>query len=147
IPLSLSSIHGLRVRIGEGTYVVPLESVRETLKVPRSALQAYADFVLVRVRGAALPLLPAEAGLFGHAVDLAQKSFEFDLIPLVIVGSGRNQVALVVDDLLEEEEFLVKPLPGSFRFGGATGATILGDGSLALILDPGVLVDQARESS
>jgi len=54
---------------------------------------------------------------------------------------------LVVDDLLEEEEFLVKPLPGSFRFGGATGATILGDGSLALILDPGVLVDQARESS
>ena len=147
IPLSLSSIHGLRVRIGEGTYVVPLESVRETLKVPRSALQAYADFVLVRVRGAALPLLPAEAGLFGHAVDLAQKSFEFDLIPLVIVGSGINQVALVVDDLLEEEEFLVKPLPGTFRFGGVTGATILGDGSLALILDPGVLVDQARESS
>ena len=147
IPLSLSSIHGLRVRIGDGTYVVPLEAVQETLKTPRSALQTYADFVLVRVRGAALPLLPAEAGLFGHAVDLTHKSFEFDLIPLVIVGSGENRVALVVDDMLEEEEYLVKPLPGAFRFGGITGATILGDGSLALILDPGALIDRARESS
>jgi len=140
IPLSVSSIKGLRVRIGEQTYVFPLDSVEETLKIPRDAVREFPGFRLARVRGASLPLVSAREVLEGVPVDLASEAYEFDLIPVVVLRDEAGRVALAVDRMVEESEYLVKPLPEALQFGAAIGATILGDGSLSLILNPSGMV-------
>jgi two-component system chemotaxis sensor kinase CheA len=140
IPLSVSSIKGLRVRIGEQTYVFPLDAVEETLKIPRDAVREFPGFRLARVRGASLPLVSAREVLEGVPVDLASEAYEFDLIPVVVLRDEAGRVALAVDRMVEESEYLVKPLPEALQFGAAIGATILGDGSLSLILNPSGMV-------
>jgi len=73
-------------------------------------------------------------------VDLASEAYEFDLIPVVVLRDEAGRVALAVDRMVEESEYLVKPLPEALQFGAAIGATILGDGSLSLILNPSGMV-------
>ena len=137
IPLSLSIFKGLMVEIGSQQYILPLDVVEETIKVNMKKIHNYKNFMLVEVRNETIPLFIAEELLNGLHIELKEKSFEFDLVPLVIVSEEGNRFALVVDQFLEESEFLIKSIPDYLRSDSfITGVTILGDGTPVLILNP-----------
>ena len=137
IPLSLLLIRGLMVLIGKERYIVPLEAVKETLKVPKEKIHKYHAGLLVDVRGETLPVILAEEILSQTAVELESKVFPFDLVPLLILEDSGLRCALVVDAFLEESDYLVKSIPDYVKAGNVvSGATVLGDGSIVVIINP-----------
>lgn len=137
IPLSLLVVRGLMVRIAEERYIVPLDFIRETVKVPRERIREYFNGRFVEVRGEVLPLVIAEELLLERKVDLRARNFDFDLVPLMVVMGEIGTWAIAVDTFLEEGEYLVKSVPEHMRGKGLiSGVTIMGDGSVVVILNP-----------
>jgi two-component system chemotaxis sensor kinase CheA len=142
LPLTLAIIRGLLVEVGENIYVLPLGSVVETLRVTEDEIQAVNQSEVIVIRGCTTPLLRLRR-LLGIEPDAAaaREGHEF----VVIVGLADQRVGLVVDRLVGEQEVVIKSLS---RFcgevSGISGATILGDGNVALIIDVNGVVPQAR---
>ncbi len=128
IPLTLAIMRALLVRTGEEIYALPLGAVRQIVKLAGDNVQQAYGRTLLADRGQLIPL-HGLATLFGGA-DPTDETFA------VVVGSGRQQVALRVGSLLGEQEIVLKSF-GDFlgAVPGLTGATILGDGQLALVTD------------
>jgi len=137
IPLSLLLIRGLMVLVGKERYIVPLEAVKETLKVAKEKIHKYHAGLLVDVRGETLPVILVEEILGQTAVELESKDFSFGLVPLLILEDSGSRCALVVDAFLEESDYLVKSIPDYAKAGNVvSGATVLGDGSIVVIINP-----------
>ncbi|RDV84779.1 chemotaxis protein CheA [Ammonifex thiophilus] len=130
LPLTLAIIRALMVSVEGQTYAFPLTSVLETLKVSREEVRRVKDMEVVPVRGSVLPLFSL-AELFGGQ----PRSIPHLYVVVVNLGGGKR-AGLVVDELLGEQEIVIKSL-GEYlgRIPGIAGATILGDGRVALILD------------
>jgi two-component system chemotaxis sensor kinase CheA len=138
LPLTLATVQALLVRVDADTYAVPLGAVSEVLHVPGTEIQRVGGRQMIKVRGTVVPLIwlrqfvePAfQPPAAGH-----------DLIAVLANHKGA-QVGLVVDHLVGEQEVVVKGL-GDYlgQVKGISGVTILGDGSLALIVDMGGLID------
>ncbi len=128
IPLTLAIMRALLVRTGEEIYALPLSAVRQIVKLTDTNVQQTYGRSLLADRGQLIPL-QGLAKLYGDT-DRVGESFA------VVVGSGRQQVALRVEALLGEQEIVLKSF-GDFlgAVPGLTGATILGDGQLALVTD------------
>lgn len=139
LPLTLAIMDGLLVRVGERTLVAPVLSVRETValqeeKVVRLAEQAE----VVVLRGESIPLLRLSRflGLMENAANSDEAQGEFARKLVVIVEAGQQTIGLVVDELLGQQQVVVKSLERHFRkVSGLMGATILPDSSVAPILD------------
>jgi two-component system chemotaxis sensor kinase CheA len=131
LPLTLAIAKALLVRSGPHTYAVPIASVEETLRLGRQEMRTIHEQAVVQVRGHVLPLFHLSA-LFQLAGDRGDRAHE----PTVIVGDGEQRLALVVDELVGQQDVVVKSL-GDYlgQVPGIGGATILGDGRVALILD------------
>jgi two-component system, chemotaxis family, sensor kinase CheA len=137
LPLTLAIVEGLTARIGSETYIVPLVSIIESLRLtPASASRLPGCEEVFPFRGGYLPVLRLH-NLFG--VEPRSRLLHEGLI-VVAEGEGRR-VGLFVDDLLGQQQVVIKSLQTNYRrVPGVAGATILGDGSVALILDlPGIL--------
>jgi two-component system, chemotaxis family, sensor kinase CheA len=137
LPLTLAIVEGLSARIGSETYIVPLVSIIESLRLtPASASRLPGCEEVFPFRGDYLPVLRLH-DLFG--VEPRSRLLHEGLI-VVAEGEGRR-VGLFVDDLLGQQQVVIKSLQTNYRrVPGVAGATILGDGSVALILDlPGIL--------
>ncbi|WP_421794193.1 chemotaxis protein CheA [Hydrocarboniphaga effusa] len=132
LPLTLAIVDGMSVAVGEDTYIVPLSSVVECLQPTVSQIKRIgADAMLVAVRSEYLPLLDLHTlfGLPGAGRD-AHESI------LVIVEAEGRKVALQLDELLGQQQVVIKSLEANYRrLPLFSGATILGDGRVALILD------------
>jgi two-component system chemotaxis sensor kinase CheA len=141
LPLTLAILDGLLVTCGEQKYVLPTLSVLESLRPKVEELrQVYERGELVLVRGEPLPLLRLHHLL---AVDQAVTAPERGLVVLLDTEQGR--VGLLVDALLGQSQVVIKNLENNYgRVAGLLGATILGDGEVALILDVQGLLDLAR---
>ncbi len=137
LPLTLAMLDGQLLQVGEHVYVLPLVNIAESLRPRRDDIQhCLADGEVVCVRGQVLPILRL------HQL--------FDVVPattdpaaglLVIVDAECTQVALFVDGLLEQQQVVIKSLDSNFqRVEGIAGATILGNGCVALILDVAGLI-------
>ena len=139
IPLTLAIMRALLVRTGEEIYALPLSAVRQIVKLTDQNVQQTYGRTLLADRGQLIPL-QGLAKLYGVA-DHEGESFA------VVVGSGRQQVALRVEALLGEQEIVLKSF-GDFlgAVPGLTGATILGDGQLALVTDVRFFL-QGKEAS
>jgi two-component system, chemotaxis family, sensor kinase CheA len=134
IPLTLAIIDGLLVRVGAARYVIPLSAVEECLELSTEQDQRSAGRSLLTIRGQLVPFVRLH-DMFktGMAPDRYQK--------IVVISSGADRVGLVVDQILGDHQTVIKPLsPFHAEVGSFSGATILGDGSVALILDVGALV-------
>ena len=134
IPLTLAIIDGLLVRVGVARYVIPLSAVEECLELSREQDQRSAGRNLLTIRGKLVPFVRLH-DMFntGMPPDLYQK--------IVVISNGAERVGLVVDQILGDHQTVIKPLsPFHAEVGSFSGATILGDGSVALILDVGALV-------
>ncbi|GAA0580286.1 chemotaxis protein CheA [Rhizomicrobium electricum] len=129
IPLTLAIIDGLLVRVGGGRYVIPLSCVEECVELSTEQDERSIGRTFLTLRDALVPFLRLrELFATGTAPDLYQK--------IVVVSTGSERVGLVVDQILGHHQTVIKPL-SCFHAAVDTfsGATILGDGSVALILD------------
>jgi two-component system chemotaxis sensor kinase CheA len=132
LPLTVAIVQGLLIASGSTTYIMPLASVLETIKVDREDIQTINKNPVIRLRNSIVPIVNLENLLNRRKWD----NHLNDQNLIVIIGNGANLTGLVVDDLMERQEIVVKPL-GKYMedIEGISGGTILGDGNVALILD------------
>jgi len=132
LPLTLAILDGQLVRVHNETYIVPLIAIVETILADQSAISPIAgENKLLHFRDEYIPLINL-CSLFKLPAN--QDSQETNLI--AIVENGGQKVGLIVDELYGQQQVVIKSLEVNFkRIEGFAGATILGDGSVALILD------------
>lgn len=131
LPPSMSIIRAMLVEVNEEKYAIPLENVRETVRVPISAIHAVVDRGMFQLRDEVLPVLNIRSE-FGSPEDAV------DEMPAVIVEKNDSRACLLVSRLIGQQEIVVKSLGKDLRQTGYfSGATILGDGKVAMILDVG----------
>jgi two-component system chemotaxis sensor kinase CheA len=132
LPLTVAIVQGLLISSGGATYIMPLGSVVETLTVAGADIKTINQREVIRLRDSIVPIMGLEnvLGRQGSRVKLGEHNL------IVVIKAGERLAGLVVDNLMERQEIVVKPL-GSYLgdIEGISGATILGDGRVALILD------------
>lgn len=130
LPLTLAIIEGMLVRVAEQIFTIPLVAVVETLQARPDALRTiHQRQEMVEVRGEYLPLIRLH-----HRFNLAAGHSERPV--LVLVECGGRKSCLLVDELIDQQSVVIKNVEENFAaIPDITGATILGDGSLSLILD------------
>ena len=141
LPLTLAIMDGMSVGVGEEVYILPLSSVVESFQVNGNEVSTVTQgSQLVKVRDEYMPVIELER-VFG--VPRAEGEKRSDI--MVVVESDGSRVALLVDELLGQHQVVVKNLESNYRkVNNVSGATILGDGTVALILDTGSLVRRMR---
>ncbi|MCX5795504.1 MAG: chemotaxis protein CheA [Elusimicrobia bacterium] len=129
LPLSLAIIRTLLVRSGPDVYVIPLRNVRELVGIGRHNLRTIEGRRAIILRDEVIPLFALEELYFGKAAGAAAG-------PYAVVLDHERRIALQVDALVGQQEVVIKTLTGLMRkVRGFSGATILGDGRAALIVD------------
>ncbi len=132
LPLTLAIIEGMVIRIGVETYILPLISIVESIRPGRADLSKILEKgELVNLRGEYVPVIRLSEilGISGEENDISQSV-------LVIVESEGGRVAIVVDELIGQQQVVIKSLEQNFmKVRGIAGATILGNGHVAFILD------------
>ncbi|HEX4052186.1 MAG TPA: chemotaxis protein CheA [Steroidobacteraceae bacterium] len=143
LPLTLAIIDGQTVAVGEESYIVPLTAIVESLQAARHRIQHIVGHGEVIVfRGEYLPVLRLGQQFGAHDRDAAADNG----LLMVVEGEGRR-VALLVDELLGQQQVVVKTLDTNYgHVEGIAGATILGNGSVALILDVASLTRLSGEA-
>jgi two-component system chemotaxis sensor kinase CheA len=131
LPLTLAILEGLSLRVADQCFIVPLVNVVESfLSRPEDRKTVFGRGELIQVRGQSLPLVRLHR-FFG----LAEPDSE-DRCLITVVERGTHNVALLVDELLGQSQVVLKSLEANYqRVDGIGGATILGDGRVALVLD------------
>ena len=132
LPLTLAIIDALMIKIAGDTYAIPLEAVSETTKIETRRLTEVNGRKAVTLRGEVLGIMD-----LCEILDLPSNTEERSVLPIVVIQDNNRRLGLVVDSLLERQEIVIKPL-GEYLGDkeGISGATIMGDGSVVLILDP-----------
>jgi two-component system, chemotaxis family, sensor kinase CheA len=141
LPLTLAIMDGMSVGVGEECYILPLSSVVESFQVQPGMIKTIGGSGrVVDVRDEFMPVVDLEA-VFG----VPRNGFEHVTSIMVVVEAEGGRVALLVDELLGQQQVVVKNLESNYRkVPDISGATILGDGRVALILDIGALVRRSR---
>jgi two-component system chemotaxis sensor kinase CheA len=133
LPLTLAIVLALLIKVGDETYAISLENVEETLLVHKKDIKYVHGTPVTTVRGEILPLsdLSAIIGTPGERPDVDENP-----VVVVRVGRDRARVGFLVDAFVGQQEIVIKPLGKLLlKVKGIAGATILGDGNVALILD------------
>lgn len=139
LPLSLAISHGLIVEVEGSNYIIPLESIVETVKIDRSNIHNFNDKYFTYLRGNVIGL-----EWLSKILLLGDRKLDKEELNAVILTNGADNFAVVVDRLRNEQEFVIKPLEGHLSsIPGISGSTILGDGQVVLILNPSDLVKLA----
>mgnify|MGYP000612560922 CR=1 FL=1 len=137
LPLTLAILDGQLVQVGTETYIIPLITIVESLQPQKELINRVSgDMVLYRLREDNVPVIPVYQ-LFNIPCEF--ENIENSL--LVVVEADGQKVGLMVDDLLAQQQVVIKSLNDNYQqVEGVSGATILGDGSVAMILDvPGII--------
>lgn len=132
LPLTLAILDGQLVKVGKHTYIIPLISIVESLQVNiEDVSRVGGETEVLRLREEYIPVIKLY-DIFNHAP--ASKELQEGL--LVIVESDNNKVGILVDDLLAQQQVVIKSLEANYhKVDGVSGATILGDGTVSLIID------------
>jgi two-component system chemotaxis sensor kinase CheA len=141
LPLTLAIMDGMSVGVGEEVYILPLNSVVESFQVKADTIKTVAGSGrVVEVRDEFMPVIELE-----KVFEVPRFDFEHVSTIMVVVEAEGGRVALLVDELLGQQQVVVKNLEANYRkVNDVSGATIMGDGRVALILDIGSLVRKSR---
>jgi two-component system chemotaxis sensor kinase CheA len=141
LPLTLAIMDGMSVGVGNEVYILPLSSVVESFQVRSDAVSTVGQgSQLVKVRDEYMPVIELEK-VFQVPRYGADKTSDI----MVVVEAEGSRVVLLVDELLGQQQVVVKNLESNYRkVPNVSGATILGDGKVALILDTAALVRRSR---
>ena len=137
LPLTLAIIQALMVIIGDEKYAISLSSIVSIEEIPIADIKYVEAKEVINMRGTVIPIIR-----LNQLLDIEPPEDECESLTIVIVSKGEKQVGLVVDDLMGQQEIVIKSL-GSFIDNSSkiiSGATILGDGEVALILDVNTLM-------
>ena len=131
LPLTLAIVLSLLIKVGNETYAISLENVEETIMVRREDVKTVHGEPTTLLRGEVLSL-----NVLGDILGTEEIERDRDEYPVVVVKIGKNKIGFIVSQLIGQQEIVIKSL-GRFlsKIDGITGGTILGDGSVALILD------------
>ena len=142
LPLTLAILDGMSVRVGEEIYILPLGYVVESLQpAPVDIKEISGQGTVIKVRGDYLPLIPLYQ-MFGITPQHTDPSVGI----VVILESEGRKAALFIDDLVGQQQVVVKNLESNYRkVAGISGATILGDGGVALIIDVAALLRTSQQ--
>jgi two-component system chemotaxis sensor kinase CheA len=145
LPLTLAIIDALLVRSGGQVFALPGTAVEETLQVPPSALSHITRRKAINLRGEVLGVSALEDLLRFSGGSASREEEGYSVV--VITAAGRR-MGLVVDDFVRRQEVVIKPLaPYLASLPGISGASILGDGGVVLILDPIELLQLAVQEA
>lgn len=141
LPLTLAIMDGMSVRVGDEVYILPLSAVVESFQVQDDAVSTVAQGAqLVKVRDEFMPVIELE-----RLFQVPPSTDNGGSGIMVVVESEGSRAALLVSELLGQHQVVVKNLESNYRkVANVSGATILGDGKVALILDIGALVRRSR---
>lgn len=136
LPLTLAIIQALMVEIREEKYAIPLNSIVTVEDILESDVKLVQNKEVINLRGTVIPLVRLD-----QILDMEPKEDENESLVVVIVKKGDKQAGLVIDNLIGQQEIVIKPL-GKYIYIHKmfSGATILGDGEVALIIDANTLV-------
>jgi len=138
LPLTLAIIEGFMVTLGEERYVLPLSAVEECVEIPGAEMETVRRRNMLNIRGNVLSYLSLRE-VFG--VEGARSPAE----RIVVIKSGSDRIGFGVDGVVGQHQTVIKSLGSMYRdVRGISGATILGDGSVALILDVVQLIEGTR---
>ncbi|MGH7293507.1 MAG: chemotaxis protein CheA, partial [Polyangiaceae bacterium] len=138
LPITLAIINVLLVEVGARLYAVPLASVDEAIALDESQVRTVESREVTTVRGASLPICRLSR-LFG----VPQRSREHHRAFVVIAQVGNRRLGFVVDELVGQQDIVIKPLGKSLKaVRGFAGATELGDQRVALVLDVASLIEE-----
>lgn len=136
LPLTLAIIQGLLVRVGKEVYSIPVASVIESQRIPYGEIKTIDNYEVLNVRDEVISVLRLSR-IFN-----IKGSVQNEYCNIVIVGSKDKKVGIMVDSLIGEEDVVIKPLRDQYTSSpGIAGASILGDGSVSLIIDVSQLLD------
>ncbi|MEA3315503.1 MAG: chemotaxis protein CheW, partial [Campylobacterota bacterium] len=128
LPLTLAIIDGFMIKLENDFYIIPLDMLLECIELTKELKEFVNINNFINLRGSVLPLLDLKS-FFGYKQTLYKEN-------IVIVNFGNLKVGLIVDELLGEFQTVIKPMGKVFQnLKGISGATILGNGKVALILD------------
>ncbi len=141
LPLTLAIMDGMSVGVGEEVYILPLSSVVESFQVEKDTIKTVAGTGrVVEVRDEYMPVISLE-----EVFAVPRFDFEKSSNIMVVIEAEGGRVALLVDELLGQQQVVVKNLEANYRkVNDVSGATIMGDGRVALILDVGSMVRRSR---
>ncbi len=141
LPVTLAIIQALVIETAAQTFCIPLNSVLESIMVGQDDISTVEGHEVVSLRGKTLPILHLSKIFELRAAD---RYLDPDRIYVVIVGLAQHRVGIVVDELLGQQDVVIKPLGRALRgVPGIAGATELGGGRTVLLLDVSVLVEEA----
>jgi two-component system chemotaxis sensor kinase CheA len=136
LPLTLAIIQGLLVKVGTEIYSIPITSVIESLRIKPEDIRMIDSYEVFNIRKDVISLLRLNR-LFGIKTEERQEYYF-----IVIVGTAEKKMGFMVDSLIGEEDVVIKPLRDQFTNSpGIAGASILGDGSVSLIIDVSQLLE------
>lgn len=143
LPLTLAILDGMSVSLGENIYVIPLNLIVETMQPRMEDIKTVTnEGLMVHVRGEYLPIIPLYA-MFKQDTEITHPTEGV----LVIIEVEGKKAALFVDRLVGQQQVVIKSLETNFKkIQGISGATIMGDGSVALILDIPVIIKSGQHN-
>ncbi len=136
LPLTLAIIQALMVEVRDEKYAIPLNSIVTVEDIPATDIKLIQNKEVINLRGTVIPLIRLD-----QILDMEPQEEDPESMVVVIVKKGDKQAGLVIDNLIGQQEIVIKPL-GKYIYIHKmfSGATILGDGEVALILDANTLV-------
>ena len=135
LPLTLAIIQALMVQVGEEKYAIPLGNINGIEDIPKNEISFVQSKEVINLRGTVIPILRLH-----EILDIEESEEEAESLIVVVIKKGEQQVGLVIDDLLGQQETVIKSLGKHITYNKLfSGAMILGDGEVALILDTNTL--------
>lgn len=143
LPLTLAIMQVLIIGIGNKKYAIPLNSVLETIRIEKQEIQTISGEEVIFLRGKTLPIV-----YLSSVFNIEEYEKNDTKLNIVVLGLGNSKVGLVIDEMYGKQEIVIKPL-GKYlgKVKGITGTTILGDGTIIMILDSGLIVKEGRSYS
>lgn len=146
LPLTLAILDGQLIQVAGQVYVIPLLSIVETVQVDMERINIISGTeAIYRLRGEVIPMIDMRTL---YSIPDVDNLLSYENKQLVIVESDRRSVGLVVDDLLDQHQVVIKSLETNYvKIPGILGATILGNGTVSLIVDVTTLTESASKDT
>lgn len=147
VPVRLATLRGVVVRAGNQRYVLPMQQVRQVIRVRNDAIVSRNERPSLLFQGEMISTIRLTDALGIPATGAAGERKKGQ-VPVIILAYGAGQIACIVDEVQQVQEIVIRPLGSQIRrVKRITGAVILGDGTLALVLDPLELIQESLKGT
>ena len=138
LPLTLAIIRAIMVKLNNSTYAIPLNTIVETIKIPKKEIQSLKNRKVINLRGEVIGIVDLISLL---EISVNGREDNREIIPIVIMADESRKIGFIVEELLKQQEIVIKPLVDFLaKIKGLSGATMLGDGKIVLIIDPADII-------